>query len=194
MPVEEVFPSFLMVEENKKLARELLPLCNKYTEMTTNNCLHIENFPSTLYDKEFERQVMEEPVVKDAFDFIIKNYLQTFLNHRGIGLPTNLKPFGFFSSMEKYAYLRKHCHLDCLFSGIIYLEVGENVPPLILYDSKPVRNFVNYPVDPNLNVVDFPLKVIPPKEGLFLLWDSYLEHEVPQKMNNNPRKTFVFNL
>lgn len=193
MQFDEIFPTYLVKDINLRLAEKLLPLCNRYTDETKTNCLHIENFPSTLYDRDLERKVMDEPEVKEAFDIIIESYLKPFLNHRGINLPQPLKPFGFFSSMKKHAYLRKHCHLDSLFAGIIYLEVGKEVPPLILYDPKPMRSFINWPLLPN-NTKDTPLLVIPPQQGLVLLWDSYLEHEVPQKLNDEPRKTFVFNL
>ena len=95
--------------------------------------------------------------------------------------------------MERNAYLRKHSHLDCSFSGIVYLETGEDVPPLVLYDPRPVRLFYNYPVS-KMPPKDDPIHVIHPKKGMIVLFDAWLEHEVYQKLNDNPRKTFVFNL
>ena len=132
-------------------------------------------------------------LVQELFNYVIVTCLKTFLSHKKIGLSRELKPFGFFNSMEKHAYLRKHSHTDCLFSGLIYLEVGENVTPLILYDNRYYRHFLNYPLQ-EINRYNEPLHVIYPKKGMILLWDSYLEHEVYQKTNDNPRKTFVFNI
>lgn len=191
--IKELFPTFFLEFENEELADALLPLCDKYTSESTTNCLHIENFPSTLYNRQQEHEVNNEPVVQQALEYIIEVCLKPFLEYRNIGIPQNLKPFGFFSSMEKHAYLRKHSHLDCLFSGIIYLEAGENVPPLVVYDPRPVRNFHNYPIIQH-PPKDSSIHIEYPKKGKILLWDAYLEHEVYQKLNDNPRKTFVFNL
>lgn len=191
--IKELFPTFLLEFKDEELADALLPLCNKYVGESTTNCLHIENFPSTLYNRQQEKEVNNEPVVQQALEYIVEICLKPFLEHRNILLPQNLRPFGFFSSMEKYAYLRKHSHLDCLFSGLIYLETGNGVPPLVLYDPRPVRLFHNYPITTN-TPKDSSFHVIYPEKGKILLWDSFLEHEVYQKLNDNPRKTFVFNL
>lgn len=191
--IKELFPTYLLEFESIELAEALLPLCDHYTALSNTNCLHIDNFPTTLYDRTLERQVMEEPLVKQALEYVTEVCLRPFLEHRDLDLPKSLNPFGFFSTMEKHAYLRKHAHLDCAFSGIIYLEVGEDVPPLVMYDPRPVRNFYNYPVK-KMPPRDDPIHVIRPTKGKILLWDAWLEHEVYQKMNDNPRKTFVFNL
>ncbi len=191
--IKELFPTFLLEFENIELADALLPLCDKYVSESNTNCLHIENFPTTLYNRQQEKEVNNEPVVQQALEFIVEICLKPFLEYRNIMPPQNLRPFGFFSSMEKYAYLRKHSHLDCLFSGLIYLESGEDVPPLILYDPRPVRSFHNYPITTS-TPKDSSIHIVYPKKGKILLWDSYLEHEVYQKLNDNPRKTFVFNL
>ena len=191
--VRELFPTCIVIDENPILAQALLPLCNKYTEMSETNCLHIENFPSTLFDRELTQQVMAEPLVEEALSYIVTWVLPRLLNHRNIKSPTKLRPFGFFSSMEKYAYLRKHAHLDCSFSGLMYLEVGENVPDLLIHDPRPVTKFISYPMEQVTRTNELS-HVIKPEPGMILLWESWLEHEVYQKMNDEPRKTFVFNL
>jgi hypothetical protein len=191
--IKELFPTFLLEHTNVELADALLPLCNKYTAESSTNCLHIENFPTTLYNRQQEDEVNNEPVVQQTLEYLVEICLKPLLARRNISIPTKLNPYGFFSSMEKHAYLRKHAHLDCLFSGIIYLEAGEDVPPLVIYDPRPVRLFRNYPLT-QFPPADSSIHIVYPEKGKILLWDSYLEHEVYQKLNDNPRKTFVFNL
>ena len=57
--VRELFPTCISIDENLMLAKALLPLCDKYTTLSTSNCLNIENFPSTLYEKELTTLVEE---------------------------------------------------------------------------------------------------------------------------------------
>jgi hypothetical protein len=193
MHVKELFPTHIFTDINLELAEKLLPLCNKYTEITKTNCLHIDQFPSTLQNKDLEVAVNEEPLVKYALDYIIKQCLIPFLDYKGIDLKSYLHPYGFFSSMHKGAHLRKHCHLDCMFSGIVYLEVGENVPPLRFYDPRPFRDFMHFPVVEN-NYRNEAIHILEPKIGMIAIWDSWLNHEVHEKLTDDPRKTFVFNL
>jgi hypothetical protein len=190
---KELFPTVVLFDENIELANKMLPLCDSYIAESTTNCLHTQKFPTTLYNRTQEANVNSEPLVHEFFNYVLGHSLKSFLDYRKIGIPREPRPFGFFNSMEKYAYLRKHSHLDCSFSGVFYLEVGEDVPPLVLYDSRPVRHFVSYPFQ-EINSRNEQLHVIYPKKGMILLWDSYLEHEVYQKLNDNPRKTFVFNI
>jgi hypothetical protein len=196
----DLFPTTIFKGYNKVLAESLLPLCNKYTsEETIKNCLDCDNFPSTLSAGYLEFQVNNnEPLVTEALQYISDHCLKPFLAHRGIGLPGPIRPFGFFSSMEKGGYLRKHHHLDCYFSGIVYLEVGEDVPELILHHPGNHIKFLHYPsdhqhIDNYLNRTCNVFK-IKPETGMILLWDASIEHELNLKTNDNPRKTFVFNL
>jgi hypothetical protein len=191
--VRELFPTCISIDENLMLAKALLPLCDKYTALSTSNCLAIENFPSTLYEKELTDQIMAEPLVQEAFHWIINYPLARLLGHRSIDFPGKHRPFGFFSSMNKGAYLHKHQHLDCYFSGLLYLDVGDDVPDIIIHDPRPVEKFISYPRSVATRT-NSGAHVIKPKPGMILLWDAWLEHETPQKLNDNPRKTFVFNI
>jgi len=191
--IRELFPTCISIDENLMLAKALLPLCDKYTALSTSNCLGIENFPSTLYERDLTAQIMAEPIVQEAFGFIISHPLAKLLGHRNIGFPGQHRPFGFFSTMNKWAYIDKHHHLDCHFSGLIYLDVGEDVPDLIIHDPRPVEKFISYPKS-EATRTNASTHIIKPKTGMVLLWDSWLEHQTHQKLNDNPRKTFVFNI
>ena len=186
MLINQIFPTCVLIDENIEMAKKLLPLCEKYTNETKSTLLNIDNFPSTLFDHDLIPQVNTEPLVQDFMRLIANTHVKTLAESCHISYDiNNLLPFGFFSSMNKHAYLRKHLHKDCLFSGLIYLEVGENVPPLVFFDPRPIASVISNSAHS---------MSITPKTGMILLWESWLEHEIPQKLNDNSRKVFSFNI
>jgi hypothetical protein len=187
MKINEFFPTRVLSDINTHYAETLLPLCNKYTELTDTGLLGTENYPSTLANEKFNDQVNSEPAVVEFFEFILEYYARPLIEAKNIEYrPTLFRPYGFFSSMERHAFLRKHAHQNCTFSGTFYLEVGKNVPPLIMHDPRPFTKF-------DCNDLQSQI-IIHPKAGLFLMWDHWVEHEVFQKLNDEPRKAFSFNL
>jgi hypothetical protein len=189
MYYKSFFPTKILFGEENELCEKLLPLCDFYLEKTKTNLLGQNNFPSTLYDT-LSEEVNNDLVVKETIEYICEKYIKKIIIDRGLNYKKEnfQQPFGFFSSMGNGAQLRKHSHQDCQFSGIIYLEVGEDVPELIFYDPRP---------HPKFQTLDFYVRhyeVIKPKNGLIMIWDHWLEHEVDIKKNNEPRKCFSFNI
>lgn len=189
MYYKSFFPTKILFGEEISLVEKLLPICDFYLEKTHTDLLGQSNFPSTLYDS-LSSEVNNNPVVKETIDYISEKYIKKIIEDRGLIFDKDKfdSPFGFFSSMGCGAQLRKHSHQDCQFSGIIYLEVGENVPELIFYDPRP---------HPKFQTIDFYVKhyeMIRPKTGLIMIWDHWLEHEVDIKKNDEPRKCFSFNI
>ena len=80
--IKEIFPTFLLEHENLEIAESLLPLCEKYTNKTQANCLHIKNFPSTLHDEHLAKEIMDEPLIHNALNFIVSvtpdDYIQLY--------------------------------------------------------------------------------------------------------------------
>lgn len=189
MYYKSFFPTNVLFSEELSLSETLLPLCDSYLERSTTGLLGQYNFPSTLYDS-LTTEVNNNPVVKETLDYIIEKYIRKIIEDRGLQFNKEKlgSPFGFFSSMEKGSQLRKHSHQDCQFSGILYLEVGDNVPELMLYDPRP---------HPKFQTIDFYVQHyewIKPKTGMIVIWDHWLEHEVDIKTNDEPRKAFSFNI
>lgn len=189
MEVINLFPTQIYKDfVNDNMRNDLLELCNHYTSVSNTNLLHIENFPSTLANDDLSYPINTSPVVKMVFNYLYEVANQ-FTQQRNQKLRNDsLQPYGFFSDMKKGAYLRKHTHKDCRFSGIIYLEVGDNVPPLVFHDPRPYTKFESSKYCTN------PVITIPPQQGMMLIWDHWLEHEVYTKTNDNPRKSFTFNI
>jgi uncharacterized protein (TIGR02466 family) len=189
MEILNIFPTQIyknFVNDNMK--NDLLQLCNHYTSETTTNLLHIKNFPSTLANNDLSSRINDEPVVKMVFNFLFEVAAE-FSQQRNQSLDySEFRPYGFFSDMKQDAYLRRHAHKDCRFSGIIYLEVGNDVPHLLFHDPRPHVQF-----EPSHYCGSY-IESVKPENGMLLLWDSWLNHEVLSKHNDQPRKSFTFNL
>lgn len=189
MLFQSFFPTVILFDKVPEISNKLLDLCNYYTSQTNTNLLGHSNFPSTLYD-ELALEVNKESLVIETLEYIHSKYIKTILTDRGVFYDRNKfnNSYGFFSDMKKGAQLKKHFHQDCQFSGIIYLEVGENVPELIFHDPRPYHKFQTLDFRTN-NVIS-----IKPENHLLLIWDHWLEHEVPEKINDQSRKAFSFNI
>lgn len=179
MKVYDIFPTKIILDDNVQLAEALLPLCDKYTQMTQTNLLGIANFPSTLQNKPMSDLVDQEPVVQQAMAYmrhLVAEYETVYTPTWKTSHPVEAK---FFSAMQKHSYLKKHKHLGCNYAGILYLEVGDNVPPLKIFDVNPY----------NTDTMQ-----ITPRQGAIVIIPWWMEHSLDQKLNDEPRKAFTFNL
>ena len=189
MEIVNFFPTQIFKDiVNENMKNDLLKLCNDYTSKTQTNLLHIDNFPSTLANTELSYPVNTDPTVKMVFEYLYE-IANNFASQRQQFVDKDsFRPYGFFSNMKKGAHLRKHTHKDCRFSGIIYLEVGDDVPQLLFHDPRPHVQFE--PSDYGGKYIES----IKPENGMILMWDSWLTHELMYKENHQPRKVFSFNL
>ena len=179
MKIYDIFPTKIILDDNIPLAEELLPLCEKYTQMTKTNLLGIANFPSTLQNKEMSDMVDKEPVVQKAMTYVrtlVEEYEKVYSPSWKTKDVLEVK---FFSSMQKYSYLKKHSHLECNYAGIIYLEVGHDVPPLKIFDVNPYSSDTMQ---------------LAPHKGSIVIIPAWMEHSLDQKLNDESRKVFTFNL
>ena len=186
-----LFPTQLVVDSDPGLAEKLLSICDYYVSRSSTNLLQQPNFPSTLYDENTTDRVNSDKIVVDALDHIHDFYIRDIMQSRGLEYKRELfgPPFGFFSSMKKGALLRKHSHQDCHFSGIIFLEVGKDVPPLTFHDPRPAPKFQTEGFKTK-DTID-----IWPEEGMIMIWDHWLEHEIMREhYSDDPRKVFSFNI
>jgi hypothetical protein len=188
MKINNFFPTKILTDFNLDFASRLLPLCEQYVAITDTNLESGQgNYPTTLSNGELNDQVNNEPDVKEFFEFIIESYARPLIESKNVPYERSMfKPYGFFSSMRKHAYLSKHAHQYCTFSGTFYLEIGTDVPPLVIHDPRPHSKF-----DYNQHQSQITLR---PQTGLIVMWDNWLEHEVAQKTNDEPRKVFSFNI
>jgi uncharacterized protein (TIGR02466 family) len=183
--VDRIFPTCIVKSINLDIAKELLSICDKYLPDTDSNLFGVDNFPTT-YNSKFNKEVNEELIVKQVLSYIINNHAAALAEECGIPYSEiKFNPYGFFNSMQQYSYMKRHMHCNATFSGIVYLDIGKDVPPIVFHDPRPSAAFAdNRPHE-------FEVR---PETGMIMIWNSWLEHEIPQKLNDNVRKVFSFNI
>jgi uncharacterized protein (TIGR02466 family) len=183
--IDRIFPTCIVKSTNLDIAASLLSICDKYLPDTDTALFGVDNFPTT-YNSKLNQEVNSELVVRQVLSYIINNHAAALAEECGI--PYNeikFNPYGFFHSMKQYAYMKRHMHSNATFSGIVYLDIGEDVPPIVFHDPRTASVFGDN------RSHEFEVK---PETGMIMLWNAWLEHEIPQKLNDNVRKVFAFNI
>ena len=177
------------------LTEKLLPVAKKYLsdERFLTNAWNYKN----TFD--IQNKLSRMPDTVFFVDFI-KNKAHSFLHN--CGYDTSDMDFNvqlFFSEMFDGDFHGRHTHPNCLLSGILYLQVPENSAPLIMHDPRPHRKFSAYQtlqntIDVSNSEVSCNTVFINPVAGTFLIWESWLEHEVLINKSVEGRITAVFNV
>ena len=94
---------------------------------------------------------------------------------------------------SKYGYNRRHNHPGSLLSAVLYLRVPEKSGRIIFSDPRPGKDF-----EPTIGILKEKLDnksvAIDPIEGLFIIFPSYLEHEVEMTYSDKDRIIASFNI
>jgi uncharacterized protein (TIGR02466 family) len=188
MSIDYYFPTAIYSEKLILLSHELLPIVNQYlnnNKMLTNHWGYKTTFKVDHGLENFQNI--------EIFNQLIQEKGRLFLNNLGYntdGLNFTLQIFA--SNMTVNDYHAVHSHPNSLLSGIFYLDVEESSSPIIFHDPRPFRKFVALPRK-NETTASYEKIAYVPENGLLLIWESWLEHEVP-KNNSKNRITLVFNL
>jgi uncharacterized protein (TIGR02466 family) len=179
-----LFPTIIGSCVNVPLAKKVLSFADEVLSNPQNltnkwdykNTYNNQNIPKTLVYKELESFIFD---VSNTFS---NNILHSEKRYDYIQL--------FFSEMNYGDRHVQHAHANSILSGVFYLEVPENSASLRIYDPRPFSQFISY--QSNLSNVDS-FHDIRPQTGLFLIWQSWLPHEVLKNLSEG-RKTAVFNI
>ena len=200
MTYNYIFPTCVYSDEQESLAQTILPVCeeylNKYGEIFTTNTGHISTYRNSTASEEMVKDIRLKPLL----DYIIENSLK-FLEYQ------NADPKRFEQSIRsnkmflinkvtKGGSHNKHTHPAAVISGCFYLKCSENSAPLVFSDPREYYKYISYPqlLNKNTHSCLYPDFVVPIKQGMILLWPSWLEHEVPYSTDDNERITIAFNL
>jgi uncharacterized protein (TIGR02466 family) len=186
--IHQLFPSTIYSVLDEEMAKKMLPIAKKYLD-DKSLLTYQWNYKNTykpdngleVYDdmKEFTNYVLERAAEYDD----IQGY------HR-----YNLKITIFASEMFNGDAHGIHSHPNCIYSGLMYLQVPENSSPIMFVDPRNHTKFI-LPKVKELNQFSSPVVNIIPAAGLFMMWSSWLEHMVPPSQNTEEgRITLVFNL
>lgn len=186
------FPTAILSEYHPIMANNMLPVAKKYLadpSITTKKWGYKTSFS---YPASNGLADMED--IKPFNEFILKTG-KKYLTDLGYNCSRiELNPFIFVSEMFDGNYHEEHTHPESLLSGILYLQTPPGSSPIIFTDPRPFRNFIWMPKtgESLTNAEEVPVE---PKKGLFLMWESWLPHLVPQTSNKEEgRITLVFNI
>ena len=179
-----LFPTIIGSCVNIPLAEKVLPFAKEILSNPQNltntwnykNTYNNQNIPRTLVYKELESFIFD---VSNTFS---NNILHSNKRFSDIQL--------FFSEMNYGDRHIQHTHPNSILSGVFYLEVPESSSCLRIHDPRPYSQYISYQTNhPSMD----PFYDIKPQKGLFLIWQSWVPHEVLKNLSEG-RTTAVFNI
>lgn len=186
MNTHKLFPTVIGAHMDLDLAKLMLPVARKYLDnslMLTNAWGYKNTYNVDLGLEQFDDLKL--------FTESINNLSNNFLENLGYdSAKIKLHPHIFVSEMFENDYHSRHAHAGSLLSGILYLQVPDGSSPIVFTDPRPHRDFLCLPKKDKATDQIF----IDPVEGLMLIWESWLNHEVPKNTSKDGRITMVFNL
>jgi hypothetical protein len=188
--IQYCFPTAIFSTFNPDLADEMLPIARKFLDddkMINKRWNYKTTYtPNTGIERFKETKSFCDYVANLGKDFLIKQGYELEFS--------DFKSLLFASEMFKGQFHNTHAHPNCVLSGVFYLQVPEGSSPIVFYDPRPFRKMVkrNTPTQTETNQDEL---VIYPQKGLLMMWESWLEHSVPENFNTEEgRVTLIFNL
>ena len=128
-----------------------------------------------IFDLQKEIPILEQEI-EQSVEFFCKDW--------GVNKPRNIDYW--IQDYKNNHYHSRHNHPLSFISGIYWVRANEHASILKIYSPNPYDSF---PIEFASSHID-----IQPKEGLLVLFPSYLYHEVLVNNSNSVRTTIAFNL
>ena len=93
----------------------------------------------------------------------------------------------------KNASNARHIHPNNYFSAAYYIKASENAGDIVFYDPRSA-NTIRFPSASNTNKLNSNIFTVQPKEGLLVLFPSYLHHSVNINNSEDERIVLSFNI
>jgi uncharacterized protein (TIGR02466 family) len=189
MNIGHFFPTAIASFKNEELAKQMLPLAKQYLadpKLVTNQWGYKNTYTTGTGIANFKE-------IQPYVDFITakgKEYLEN------IGYDSKKINFSvqvFVSEMVEGDVHKLHSHPNSLLSGLLYLQVPEGSSCIAFEDPRPFRNFIYMPKKGEMGT-NWDRVYFEPEEGLILMWESWIQHEVLKNESKEGRITMVFNL
>ena len=87
----------------------------------------------------------------------------------------------------------RHQHGNSTISGAYYVRAPKNSGDIVFYDPRPAPVYT-YPKALNPNLLNAQVNGISPKEGVLVLFPSYLDHSVNENLSSEERIVISFNI
>ncbi len=87
----------------------------------------------------------------------------------------------------------RHQHGNSTISGAYYVKAPKDSGDIIFYDPRPAPVY-SYPNASSPNLLNAQVNGINPKEGVLVLFPSYVDHSVNENLSNEERIVISFNI
>ncbi len=87
----------------------------------------------------------------------------------------------------------QHQHGNSTISGAYYVRAPKNSGDIVFYDPRPAPVYF-HPNAKSPNYLNAPVNSVNPKEGVLVLFPSYLDHSVNENLSNEERIVISFNI
>lgn len=188
--IDLIFPTVIGKYNDKNICDKILPIAKDILSKKYNTPLdyHSTYNVTDIYEQLYRIDWLREYVLNACYKFIDKC---------GYYKPKGLDVQMFVSKINKGDYHARHNHDNCQVSGVIYLDVPEGSSPIVFWDPRAIRPHNGMLSKPNLSgkqkFINQFKHVVEPKTGDILMWEGWLQHEVPKSKSNKDRYTLVFN-
>ena len=189
----EIFKTNIGQYTNQDIVKKYLPIVDEYLTRA-GTMMGIEGHITTYGNPVLTRELNNDERLDEIFNWCIQTALQHFYNR---GYDVNLfhiQPSFFVNEIHKGAYFQRHAHPNARISGVLYMDAHAETSNIVFHDPRPYKQCIALPVRPGFEDKLFDDYSIEVESGKLLVWESWLEHEVPQNHSSHPRKTLVFNL
>ncbi len=94
---------------------------------------------------------------------------------------------------DQGAFNQRHHHGNSDLSAAYYVSAYENCGDIVFYDPRPAPVY-KHPIAKTPNILNASVNSVKPKDGLLVLFPSYLEHSVNPNLSNQKRIVISFNI
>ena len=190
-----MFPTPVYVSVELDLLNKILPVAEDYINRHGKPYRDQSSYISTYND---DRARIEQVSDKrlDPLTAYIKNASKKYFEDISV-IPPDVSLYYLFNKITLGGEHSLHAHPQSILSGVFYLKIPENSPPIIFNDPRDHYKYIQYPTkfgNPRDMYKLLPEYVINPTEGMILLWPSWLEHQVPPSSCSEERIAIAFNV
>jgi uncharacterized protein (TIGR02466 family) len=193
----DIFPTPLYVSSEIELSKEILPVAEDYIDCFGVNYRSQEKYISTYNVNTAAVHQRTDQRLNKLNSYIKSAARKYFEDHCIDSTGWSLSPYYLFNKITSGGSHPSHTHPGSILSGCFYLKIPQSAPSIIFTDPRSYWNHVYYPPKFGESREKYKLLseyVITPTDGLFLMWPSWLEHEVPESTINEERIVVAFNL
>ena len=190
-----MFPTPVYASVKIDLRNKILPVAEYYIERhgrpyrEQSSYISTYNVHSARVEQNFDNRL-------DPLTAYIKNSSKKYFEDISI-IPPDVSLYYLFNKITLGGEHSLHAHPQSILSGVFYLKIPENSPPIIFNDPRDHYKYIQYPIkfgNPREMYKLLPEYVINPTEGMILMWPSWLEHQVPASKCSEERIAVAFNV